>query len=355
MSEPLYYADRSGITADWLCGMKFWWGRKEGGVGISPLIEADALRVGREIHEDVAAIATMEDISIENINALINTITEPLNDAQKINQSLMETLYRRLGWLAAWAIYIEPTLRKEYENVGTEAEIILDRSPLWVAVTPDRLLRHRERHYLVYKEFKSTISSGPKWINHWPYAVQVHLGMKAIEEEMEEKVAFTQIVGLMKGNESYGRLNHPYVWAYRRGDDWRSDYAAGWDHAPVWEYPGGIVEWVTRLGEDVARSQFPHSAPIFLNERLLDQMIERRIEREREIAEWEDASRVDPGTRNLVFEQRTEQCRPAFGDPCPFLAACWNAEINKNPLGSGLYKIREPHHEIEVEWLKGLY
>jgi hypothetical protein len=267
----------------------------------------------------------------------------------------METLYRRLGWLAAWAIYIEPTLRKEYENVGTEAEIILDRSPLWVAVTPDRLLRHRERHYLVYKEFKSTISSGPKWINHWPYAVQVHLGMKAIEEEMEEKVAFTQIVGLMKGNESYGRLNHPYVWAYRRGDDWRSDYAAGWDHAPVWEYPGGVVEWVTRLGEDVARSQFPHSAPIFLNERLLDQMIERRIEREREIAEWEDASRVDPGTRNLVFEQRTEQCRPAFGDPCPFLAACWNAEINKNPLGSGLYKVREPHHEIEVEWLKGLY
>lgn len=354
--EEILYEDRTGITTDWLCGMRYWWARKEGGRGISPVSESLYLLDGRDIHEDCAAIAELEDLSPQNIGDLIEQLISS-NRPTLTSQELSERFYRRLGWLAADALYMEPALRTEYDNVAVEGELVLDRTPLWVAVTPDRLLKHREGGYMVYQERKTTITAGSKWTNHWPYAIQVHLGLKAIEEEMGVRPAFGQIRGMLKGDNRGDRLAHPYVWAYRRGPDWTHDYtkarSAGWDHAPVWEYPGGVVEWVQRLGEEVARAQFPHSPPIFCNDRMVEDMILTRIARATEIAEVAERSQHDWQTRLLYFEQRFEQCRPAFGDPCPFISCCFNAKVNQNPLASRDYVIRTPHHEIEKAYLKG--
>lgn len=326
-------------------------------MGIAPIKEAAALNAGRLLHEDLAAIAEMEDLTPNAIGDVIDQLRQSSSPPFQ-SQADMEVLTRRLGWLAASALYLEPSLRKDYENIQVESEIILDRTPLWVAVTPDRLLRHRQGGYLVYKEYKSTITAGQKWSTHWPYAVQVHIGLKAIEEEFQEKPAFGQIVGMMKGDMRDGRLAHPYVWAYRRGDEWTGDYSkarsAGWDHAPIWEYPGGVMEWVQKLGPDVAKSQFPHSMPIFCNDFLLDSLITSRTARQEEIERVADECQTNWDTRVVYFEPRFEQCRPAFGDACPFLACCHNASVNANPLANGEYKVREPHHEVEIQYLKGL-
>lgn len=352
-AEIIYLLDRSAGETDDTCGMAFYWNRLHGKRGIEPVEKSTYLTEGIDIHDDLSAVASLEEITTNVVNDLIQ---ERLNAAGENPNK--ETLYRRLGWLAAAALFMEPRVRADYENVATEHEIILDRDPLWVPVTPDRVLRHRQGRYLVYREYKTTITAGHKWISSWPYAIQVHLGIKAIEEELSEKVAFGQIVGLMKGDKRGERLAHPYVWAYRNSQsgEWTHDYSkarsAAWEHMPVWEYPGGICEWVEKLGPEVGLSQFPHSAPVFLNERMLDNWIARKTARMAEIEATLSDCKNDESIRRLYFEQRTKNCRPAFGDPCPFLAACWNAAINAEPLASGLYQERTPHHIIEINALR---
>jgi hypothetical protein len=355
----IYYTDRTTATTDDRCGMRRWWYKHEAGTGIVPVEEALALTVGKQTHEDLAAIAELEDISPNTIGDLIGDLLKSLPPDP--TQKQLELAYRRVGWLAAYALYIEPLVRRDYETISVEAEHILDRTPLWIGYTPDRYLRHRAGGYLVYREYKSTITAGAKWLASWPFAVQIHIGLAGMEEELGEKVAFGQVMGLMKGDYREGRLAHPHVWAYRNSNtgEWTYDYnkarAAVWDHAPVWEYPGGVVEWVQRCGEAVAKQQFPHTAPIFYNERILNDWIYRRTFREAQIAEVADDCRTDWQKRILYFEPRNEQCRPAFGDACPYLIACHNAAVRENPLGCSDFTRRTPHHEVEVQYLKGVF
>jgi hypothetical protein len=354
--KPLtFYTDRSAAEADDKCGMKFWHNRHAGGKGLVPVETAEALEVGRDVHEDLALIAEMEDISEKAIGKVVDDILEGVvNETLRTYPHKSELLFRRLGWLVAYALYIEPKVREVYENVSTEREIALDRSPLIVGVTPDRTLRHRKGRYLVYREYKSTISSSQKWLNSWKYAIQLHTSLKAIEEETGEKVKFAQVMGLMKGyySNSDKRLVHPYANAYynEKTDKWSHDYRSGfeWVPTPVWEYPGGIVEWVKWCGQEVAEKQFPHTEPIFLNEMMVDNWVARRTSREKEVSLVKDLCRDDHSLRAIHFEQRTNQCSPPFGDSCPYLVLCWNASYALHPEKHPDFVERKPHHDLEM-------
>ncbi len=352
----IYLTDRSAVETDDKCGMRFWFNRKEQGIGIVPALQPLALAVGSATHEDLRTVAEMPDLEVPTIQAALDAIGAAVSADDRDTQAAMEILYRRLGWLAAMALYIEPDLRREYANVSTEAELILDRSPLQVAVTPDRVLRHRSRGRLVYREYKTTITAGKKWLDSWKYAIQLHIGLAAVSEELGERCAYAQIVALMKGyySKTDHHLVHPYVWGYynKATDQWTHEYdkarSAAWTPMPVWEYPGGVIEWVQRCGEDVARAQFPATEPVFYNERMLNDWVARRIYREKILAETLEVCYSDESQRNLFYERRQGQCKPPFGDACPYLSACWNAEIGRDPLRNGEYVTRTPHHEVEI-------
>lgn len=339
------------------CGMRYWFNRLEGGGGLVPKAESLALRIGKETHEDLACIAEMEDITVEGISRVVNGILENISNEDKQFHYEMELLYRRLGWLSAWALFLEPKIRESYHDVGIEKELILEEGDLWVPTTPDRILRSKLNHQLIYNEFKTTITANFKWQQSWRYAIQLHIGMKAVEQELGQKVAFGRVIGLMKGSYRDGRMIHPYVWAYYNHvrDNWSHEYQRGadWIPRPIWEYPYGIVNWVLSLGEEVAREQFPHSAPVFLDERMLADWIRRRTRRQKEIKIVKERAAIDLPYRALHFERRTSQCRPAFGDDCPYLLPCWNATAEKNPMGTGEYVKREPHHDVETTMEEG--
>lgn len=349
LSKMIFYTDRTAAELDDKCGMAFWWNRKHEGTGIVAATDAEALMVGGQVHEDLVWVAETPELTLEALQRRVEEIK-----AQTLinSQEDMEVLYRRLGWLCAYALYIEPIVRAKYETIHIEGELILDRTPLWVAVTPDRVLRDKESGILVYREYKTTISASKKWLDSWKYAIQLHIGMQAIAEELEEKVSYAQIMGLMKGNyASDDRLNHPYSWGYSNGTSWSASYAdgrkSGWEPKPVWEYEQGIVKWVQFVGEEEAISQFPHTEPVFLNPRLLESWIRRRVYRESQIAHMSPQASQDHLTREVYFPRRQSQCRPAFGDACPYLLACWNAEVERDPLKHPDYKVRVPHHQIE--------
>lgn len=355
--KVIFLTDRSAAETDDTCGMKLWWERHALEGGIVPATTAEALAVGIAIHEDMEMLAEMEDIRPEILQAVIDNLLTNLSDSDKLDQKRMEILYRRLGWFAAWGLFQEPAIREEWTNVGIEKELILDRDPLWVQVKPDRLLKNiRQPSFHKYMEYKSSISASKKWLESWRYQIQLHTSLKAVMEESGEDIRYAQVVGFMKGNYSPtdNRLTHPYVWAYynEHTKEWTHDYqkarSNSWTPMPVWEYPGGVVEWVQRCNVDVAAGIFPSSPPIFLDNRMLDNWIERRAARERQISQVKETCKSDERLRNIFFEARTSKCRPAFGDPCPYLSLCWNAGRQRDPLATGDFVKRVPHHDLEA-------
>lgn len=354
--SEIFITDRTSAETDDRCGMKFWLYKKEADAGIVPKEEPLALSLGRQTHEDLALLAEMRDISPAGLSAVVDPILGALTEEDRFQQDKMELLYRRLGWFVAYGLFIEPGIRARYENVHIEKEIILDRTPLWVAVTPDRVLRNRESGKLEYREYKTSISASQKWMQSWHFAIQLHIGIAAIGEELGEKVNFAQVQALMKGDYSSvdHRLVHPYAWGYRNSktSEWTHSYlqakGSDWEPMPVWEYPGGLVAWVIKCGKEVAEQQFPYSPPVFLNARMLDEWVTRRTARERQVRIVTPLCRENPTLKSIYFEKRTSQCRPAFGDACPYLRVCWNATLAENPLLSEDFVKRTPHHEIEI-------
>lgn len=354
-----FLTDRSAVEMDDKCGMKWFWNRKYGARGIVPKDQDLALRIGGETHEDLARIAEMEDISQGAIQEVVDDLIQKaaLSPTDRLHQGEMELFYRRLGWLVGFALFIEPKIREQYDDIGIEKELILDRDPLFVPVTPDRVLKAKHGDMLVYREYKSTITAKKQWIMSWHWKPQLHIGMAAIQEETQKRISFAQIMGLMKGSYSEGenpRLRHPYVWGYQNVEtgEWACKYedarSRDWLPMPVWEYEGGIVEWVKKCGEETAKEMFPHSPPVFLNHRLLSSWVARRINRERRVHPAIKTCQTNHHIREVLFEMRTNECQPAFGSQCPYLAACHNATINEDPLKSGQYIERQPHHEVEI-------
>lgn len=356
-NKLVFLTDRSAVETDDTCGMKFWWNRKEGGKGIVPVDEAEALLVGRTVHEDMLTIGELKDLRQEAIEEIIDDILIRAKP-DRSDTRRMEILYRRLGWLAAWALFIEPGIRERWDNLALEHEMILDRSPLYVAFTPDRLLKSKQHGFIKYLEYKSTISASKKWLDSWMYAIQLHISLAGVKEEFPDlSIKFAQVAGLMKGNYSQSgekRLMHPYVWGWYNESEgkWANKYEdgrrAGFEPMPVWEYEQGIVRWVLTCGDETARMQFPHTSPIFLNDAMLDGWVARRVHRENVIRQVENECRTDPVARQIFFEQRTKNCKPPFGDACPYLKACWNAGTARDPLADPEYVVRTPHHDLEI-------
>lgn len=344
MPEGIFITDRTTIETDWTCGMKRWWYKHALGTGIVPVSEASYYRVGRDIHTLLQGVAEASDLDNLVVQLELGW-RERVDEAQTL--TLKEEITRAYGWAMAWAIYIEPGIRQRYETISLEHELVLQRDPLWLVTTPDRVLRDRDTHEIVVDDYKTT-SGSMGWDAYWPYAIQVHIQLKAVEEELGQKPKYGRVRGLLKGFQRDGRLIHPYVWAWREPGQ---DYKPGLTPVPVWEY-GSLGAWIRVLGSEVALNQFPLSMPIFCNDRLLDLLIERRIERETEVSNYLEIAKsteMPLSTAQIIFEPRYSQCRPPGRErQCPYLACCHNATVSEDPLGSGLYVTRTPHHELEI-------
>lgn len=337
-----HLTDRTSIETDWACGQKrFWFLHAEGG-GIVPASTPRALTDGIRLH-----------------HAFANLLTDPLNSniewepAPDAVQDEWESWARLVGWHTAFREWYNPRfLEPHYEVLEVEHELVLKRGDLWVACTPDAILRSKASGKLVIIDFKTTSSDRAEWMESWPFQIQMHLNMAAVEEEFQEPVQHAFVIGLTKGVQRDGKLRHPYTWAYF--DDSSGTWSTKWGRdrflRPVWEYGSGgqvgVMEWALDQGPEVGMAQFPTSPPIVLDREMLEGVLVDRLRREQEVASYL-AGDGDRSARE-VFERRLKQCRPGYGPACPYLDACWNEEIGDNPLESGLFTKRVPHHLVEV-------
>src|SRR5207249_3922221 len=177
--------DYQQIETDDTCGMKLWLSRLEGGSGVQAKDSLVSNMLAAEIHADMRCIALMDDLSHPSIQGVIDDVLDCLSLEDKKDQTKMELLYRRLGWLAAYALYIEPSIRMEYFSIPIDSEVVLDREPLWVIVHPDRLLQHKVTKDYVYREYIPMPAglTNLKWLHGWHFNMRMHAGLAAAMED----------------------------------------------------------------------------------------------------------------------------------------------------------------------------
>lgn len=348
ITKTVYLTDLNASQTDQVCPRRFWLREMEAGCGIVNKEEVIPSQILAQTQEDLRVLAGMADISAPAIQAVIDDILSGLTSEDRQNTKRMEILYRRVGWLAAFALYVEPIWREAYDTLDIADEVVLDRDPLFVSFQPGRVLRSKDiSQDIIYREF---VPMEPGlthrlWMQGWHYNPRLHLGITAVEEQISKAVTYGEVVGLDMGHYSImdTRLIHPFVWGYHNPEkqEWAPTIAAtggkpgAWKSAPVWEFPGGVVAWVKMVGEYICKRLFPMSPPVFLKREVVDSWCGERLHRERLINGVKSTCHTNFFLRDVNFPKRTEHCRPATGEACSYLKACWSGSaMSFNPLKS---------------------
>lgn len=208
------------------------------------------------------------------------------------------------------------------------------------------------------------------------------------------RVAGVKMEYLLKGDryadKSMGGLRtqrSPLIRGYRRADaivtgdpadlawkyEWQDDSGKSrklawqtWKSFEVWKQPGGVKAWVELLSRNAIQPdageclplQVVTPVPYFRHEDDLRDWFEQTVSQE-----WDVASNVmevlhsieqngwnHPETRsmlNLMFRQHRRSCD--WPSPCPYQDICYGSHVRENPIGSGMYIPRKPHHEPEMK------
>ena len=335
-----FLTDLNEYETDMACGMKLWYTKCEGGYGVVPKESVLANRVLHETHNDLRNVAEMEDLSVAAIQDGVGAVLDGLTEDDKKNVKMMEVLYRRLGWFAAWALFIEPKLREVYDNVPIDPWVYLDRDPLWVTVEPDRVLRNRSTKEVVYWEYIPTTVLTRKWLETWEKQPRPQVGMAAVREHHRMVVNYAQIRALAKGFIDYkGKLIHPYVYGKfnkNTGEFVKTSYTGtmvGFEEKPIWEYKNGIVQWVLACGEETAHAQFSCGPRIDPEPQILVDWVAQRLNRERTINAHRDICQTNRHLRSINFVKNPGTCNPLYGDECQYKDLCYDksyGDVSKN-------------------------
>lgn len=128
----------------------------------------------------------------------------------------------------------------------------------------------------------------------------------------------------------------------------------GWEPFNVWEDAGvgGVRGWIEMLEKqtiqpecgDIIKSLVITPISYDRNKIEVDSAIGQITNQEKIIFDWIQG---DMWELDKLFPQYRHSCH--WPSDCEMLDACWKPEVNSDPVGSGLYQIRTPHHQAEKE------
>jgi hypothetical protein len=256
----------------------------------------------------------------------------------------------------------------------------------------DALLRERETGDLYVLSFKTTAKWDQRIAKQGYHDMQGLSEVWLVSQRRQEPVVGTKMEYLVKGPRLDDIQRSPlvrayvkrgatpeedqYAWSYEypcfeahiKGKTkagkpiWCDGYAkhrlgGEWQKCNIWEEPGGIKEWIRKLeaGEvqpdvgDCLEQQFVSPLEYQRDEQEIEDWQEQVVAQETSIngaLEFynKQGKRQD---LNSFFPQHRASCD--YPSACDFLPIC-DRKIH-DPLGSGLYQIRKPHHEPEIQQL----
>lgn len=336
----LRYIDRSRIERDWTCPRSRYWSTEYEGRGIAPVSGAVELEFGKA----VAGALEWFFKGAPYLPALHAGL-----DALPVVSETQHREYLALGegLVRAYLTRIWPRWERQYKVIGVEVECTLPipGTDTEIMVRPDLVVEDKETGAVYYVEHKTSSAKTEQFITHWSGQAQMHLGVAALERKLGRPVAGVMIQGLLKGYIQRDTRYSPFANVYVRDGDVRYEYTRGYDRRGVWNIEGGVERIVQEMPDEVLNKQFPCTPPIVVRTDIVEALLKQQAYREFEIERGLDPD--DPWPIDRVFSQHLTSCDPMIGHPCPFKAACFNPSVRRDPVGSGLYEYRIPHHEPE--------
>lgn len=368
--KPCY--DRSRVVTDWKCPRSRYWNYEYNGRGVVTPATSLPLWMGITIHDALAALAILtkegKDIPVDDLcngayKQMFQSLTDGVNayDVEAL-QFAQEQSVLVEGMLRGFIKLKWPQLLAQYPRIlYTESEMVYEHDGLHFMSKPDLVMANDEE--TVYVEYKTTSSKKDAWVNSWQTAIQLHSTIKAIETTHGIRCDAVVVQGLYKGYESYGKQSSPFCYAYKRSahppfskEEISYDYKAGYRRTATWDLPGGVKKWVEDMPDVILGDQFPQTAPIYINDEMVELFFKQRAKREREIYDAtnailssDDEAEVEE-LLNTHYPQRFDQCIPGFGFPCGYRTLCHGPQ-GRSPLDMG-FVYRQPHHEPEVQLIE---
>ena len=339
----LILTDRSRIEADWLCPRKRYWlteYRDENtSTGLVPASSPPAFTFGLAVHEGIEAGIkgeTAPDISEAD-----------MTDDQKDCVTAIVT-----GFFE----YIWPQWMTDYEPVVVEQELEFEHDGVLFMCRPDLILKHKRTGDHWYPDFKTF--SGSFNYHRWAISLQQQLTFLACKKALDLDLAGAWIQGLGKGSGRKGTLYHPLVFGYRHPGvpgvsepTYGVQRRTGFQRFNTKEYHhNGVKGWIQQLMKkqpDMVAKVYPQSQPIF-PQKIMDGVLEQITYREQLIAKTREPSdhKTKWAQHMGIFPQHISQCDTGWGQ-CSYFDMCHVSTIHKNPIGSGSFVPREPHHAAE--------
>lgn len=369
MSEPiLWLTDRSRMVAYRNCPRLRYLRYHAEGSGLERKAASLPLVTGQAVHTALAQILrgdAPEDAIVSAWTQYMDEVTSRGVQASGIHDAFLaeqRALLEGLVW--AWNRVRLPAIRAEYDLVSVERDMLWtmgtqDGVTVVDMVKCDALVRRRSDGTLFYLEFKTTTQGGDEWIKQWEHNSQLLINTVAVEELLGERLGGVLIEGLLKGRRAPERLRHsPFrgrvlqqsalCYAYAQTDSlggrhYSLDYVSPkWERIAVWTEVDARRWTHDVMTTEQCAALFVPCPPIRPRNELLARHRAQMLHQESAIARMLPSADLDRD-----FPMNDDHCYRYWGNPCEMEELCFNAAIAQDPLGSGLYQRRRPHHELE--------
>jgi hypothetical protein len=302
-----------------------------------------------------------------------------------------------------WAYCELPPLIAEYKIISVEEEIEapLIADHLTLQVRADALLQSRvnENRYIVYS-LKTNNRWTPKLENVYKYSTQGITEFWGAQQFYTDKtIEGVKFCHLIKGAEREDRdsaveedkriwfTDNPLTRGWRKMFPTHMEYAhsfwfdtpanksgrgrlgGGFERFYVWEHIGLSAWWNMIMGGQVQPElsnpiyDMRVSPPVYYKDEDKVKRVLAQITHQEEIIisnttfcrgikGWDQQNMVEyPLEIDKYFDQNFDACW--FPTQCPMVPICHDPSVGWNPMGSGLYQIRTPHHEPERRQVEG--
>lgn len=313
---------------------------------------------------------------------------EDIGDPYTIEEqaALIEALI--FGWTRA----ILPGLLEKFDILAVEEEMLLPMSDrVHLMVRQDLVVRRKSDHKLFVRDFKTAATMTDNSAQEYANSVQMAIGTLAAEKRFGEPVSGYYIDVLLKGqwageyNVESGDYSGPrrqrssliygfrkeanppvweedwqYKWKYRGEDGKNHTLGKLYTKSPVWETVG-VEYWVYTMPLPTLWENFIEIGPFERQNLLVRQYLASAAEEEeRWISKvWEAGTEFEADWRSEGQQELLSKLFPrsynchSYGSRCSMYDICFRTPgVWEDPLASGKYITRVPHHAPELQQMK---
>lgn len=390
MTNVTFYTDRSRMAAYQDCKRLRYLTYHYRAKGLSRTSASLPLINGDFVHKALAALIVGEDLD-GVLEALSNEYRATMQGRTVYGELDLDFLINEQlalleGLVRAWhRVRLNPILA-DYTIVDVEKEVEWEMAPhITVMLRMDLVLRRKRDGLLFVKDYKTLGAINDDWAKKFEHDSQLLCYTLAAESIYNEPIGGLLMEGLIKGRRAKEKAitspfcgsliqQSPLCYAYRvrvaKGFDhftYERSWSRGAEKIPVWEMPGGVENWLATEWSDLDCLELfvplPAIKPLRRDqERWQNQMRHQEarvqidvttVEVLRAIFEeqqTDDAWETYQEALDELFPQNHNHChRYTFNHPCPNEQLCFTEAVENDPVGSGLYQTRVPHHSTEDE------